>query len=147
MRQVSWIRQSDLHILTAGRYTYTTDLRFEALHRPGSALWTLAVRAPRRNDSGLYDCQISTTPEMAVEVQFNVVGTWTGRGGGGNWCCKLLFIVVFSYSSVLTWLAILWCTAYCDLKHLVADQKEQPSPPFVPSESHPYTPTPNLIRA
>ncbi|XP_037082135.1 protein amalgam-like [Pollicipes pollicipes] len=70
---VSWIRQADLHILTAGRYTYTTDLRFEALHNPGSAIWTLAIQGTRSNDSGLYDCQISTKPEMAIHVQFNVV--------------------------------------------------------------------------
>ncbi|XP_043242197.1 uncharacterized protein LOC122391921 [Amphibalanus amphitrite] len=70
---VSWIRQSDLHILTTGGYTYTTDLRFEAFHTRGSAIWTLALAASRHNDSGLYDCQISTKPVMAISVQLNVV--------------------------------------------------------------------------
>ena len=27
--QVSWIRKRDLHILTAGIYTYTSDARFQ----------------------------------------------------------------------------------------------------------------------
>ena len=72
--QVSWIRQADLHILTIGRYTYTTDLRFEAEHSPGSAIWTLAIRAARHNDSGLYDCQISTKPLLTTTVNFTVIG-------------------------------------------------------------------------
>ncbi|XP_037079093.1 hemicentin-1-like, partial [Pollicipes pollicipes] len=70
---VSWIRQEDLHILTIGRYTYTTDLRFEALHEPGSAFWALAIRGTRRNDSGLYDCQISTKPVLTTTVRFSVI--------------------------------------------------------------------------
>ncbi|KAF0297788.1 hypothetical protein FJT64_004771 [Amphibalanus amphitrite] len=75
--QVSWIRQADLHILTIGRYTYTTDLRFGAEHEPGSAIWTLAIRGARHNDSGLYDCQISTKPLLTTTVNFTVIGEWS----------------------------------------------------------------------
>ena len=31
--QVSWIRHQDTHLLTAGRYTYTSDERFRAIHK------------------------------------------------------------------------------------------------------------------
>ena len=31
VRQVSWIRGSDIKLLSVGRYTYTTDLRFEGM--------------------------------------------------------------------------------------------------------------------
>ena len=33
--QVSWIRHKDTHLLTAGRYTYTSDERFRAVHKVG----------------------------------------------------------------------------------------------------------------
>lgn len=34
--QVSWIRHRDTSLLTVGRYTYTTDQRFESFHLRGS---------------------------------------------------------------------------------------------------------------
>ena len=33
--KVSWIRHKDTHLLTAGRYTYTSDERFRAIHKVG----------------------------------------------------------------------------------------------------------------
>uniref|UniRef100_A0A182K7W2 Ig-like domain-containing protein n=1 Tax=Anopheles christyi TaxID=43041 RepID=A0A182K7W2_9DIPT len=33
-RTVSWVRHRDIHLLTVGRYTYTSDQRFEAMHSP-----------------------------------------------------------------------------------------------------------------
>ncbi|XP_043221556.1 netrin receptor DCC-like isoform X2 [Amphibalanus amphitrite] len=81
---VSWIRQADLHILTIGRYTYTTDLRFGAEHEPGSAIWTLAIRGARHNDSGLYDCQISTKPLLTTTVNFTVIVPETRILGAGS---------------------------------------------------------------
>lgn len=41
--QVSWIRHRDVHLLTVGRYTYTSDQRFKAIHNPHSEDWTLQV--------------------------------------------------------------------------------------------------------
>jgi hypothetical protein len=31
--QVSWLRHDDTHLLTIGRLTYTSDLRFKAIHK------------------------------------------------------------------------------------------------------------------
>ena len=49
--QVSWIRHQDTHLLTAGRYTYTSDERFRAIHKvscqsrsPALYLTTLCVQ-------------------------------------------------------------------------------------------------------
>ena len=39
--QVSWIRQSDLHILTVGETSYTNSLKFFPTHPPGSDEWNL----------------------------------------------------------------------------------------------------------
>ncbi|KAK8394248.1 hypothetical protein O3P69_006439 [Scylla paramamosain] len=60
--QVSWIRGRDLRILTVGRYTYTTDLRYEALHQNGTNQWTLRIRSAQPRDQGTYECQVSTKP-------------------------------------------------------------------------------------
>ena len=74
-KTVSWIRQDNLHLLTVGRYTYTSDLRFEASHVPHSVDWTLTIRDPQPEDSGMYQCQVSTTPHMAIGVALEVKGT------------------------------------------------------------------------
>ena len=51
--QVSWIRLSDLNLLTVGRYTYTSDLRFEAEHEKNSMDWNLVLQNARLSDSGI----------------------------------------------------------------------------------------------
>ena len=54
--QVSWIRYKDTSLLTVGRYTYTTDLRFEAFHSPHTDDWIVRLKNPRPSDSGMYLC-------------------------------------------------------------------------------------------
>ena len=41
--QVSWIRHRDTHLLTAGRYTYTSDERFRAIHKVLSEDYILRI--------------------------------------------------------------------------------------------------------
>ncbi|XP_050668766.1 zwei Ig domain protein zig-8-like [Leptidea sinapis] len=72
-RTVSWVRHRDIHLLTVGRYTYTSDQRFEAQHKPRSEEWALRIRSPQRRDSGQYECQISTTPPVGHAVYLNIV--------------------------------------------------------------------------
>lgn len=72
--QVSWVRHRDIHLLTVGRYTYTSDQRFEAMHTPHSEEWTLQIRYPQKKDSGVYECQISTTPPIGLPVHLTIVG-------------------------------------------------------------------------
>nr|DAA02674.1 TPA_inf: HDC07559 [Drosophila melanogaster] len=71
--KVSWIRKRDLHILTAGGTTYTSDQRFQVLRPDGSANWTLQIKYPQPRDSGVYECQINTEPKMSLSYTFNVV--------------------------------------------------------------------------
>lgn len=68
------MRHRDIHLLTVGRYTYTSDQRFEALHSPHTEDWTLRIRYPQRKDSGIYECQISTTPPIGHPVYLTIVG-------------------------------------------------------------------------
>ncbi|XP_045510833.1 zwei Ig domain protein zig-8-like isoform X2 [Colias croceus] len=72
-RTVSWIRHRDLHILTVGGYTYTSDQRFQATHSPHTDDWTLQVKWAQQRDAGVYECQISTQPVRSFFVTLHVV--------------------------------------------------------------------------
>ncbi|CAH0718287.1 unnamed protein product, partial [Brenthis ino] len=72
-RSVSWIRKRDLHILTVGVHTYSSDARFAALHTDGSDEWTLRVAHAQPRDSGAYECQVSTEPKISLSFWLTVV--------------------------------------------------------------------------
>ncbi|XP_065223730.1 zwei Ig domain protein zig-8-like isoform X2 [Planococcus citri] len=69
---VSWVRHRDIHLLTVGRYTYTSDQRFEAIHMPHSDEWSLRIKYPQKKDSGIYECQISTTPPIGYPIYLSI---------------------------------------------------------------------------
>lgn len=81
-KTVSWIRHRDIHLLTVGRYTYTSDQRFRALHEEDSDDWLLKINYVQTRDSGMYECQISTTPPLSHFVRLNVVKPHTHILGG-----------------------------------------------------------------
>ncbi|XP_045593883.1 protein turtle homolog B [Procambarus clarkii] len=70
---VSWIRHRDLHILSVGSVTYTSDSRFEAVPQTGKGDWMLRLQYANTRDSGQYDCQVSSTPPTARTVHLTVV--------------------------------------------------------------------------
>ena len=74
MFQISWIRHRDIHLLTVGRYTYTSDQRFSAHHIPLTHFWQLRIRAVTPRDEGFYECQVSTTPPRGHRIELRVVG-------------------------------------------------------------------------
>ncbi|XP_050458863.1 uncharacterized protein LOC126855343 isoform X2 [Cataglyphis hispanica] len=98
--QVSWVRHRDVHLLTIGRYTYTNDQRFRAIHVAHSDDWMLQIKYPQHRDSGIYECQVSTTPHMSRLVHLNVVEPKTeilgapdlfiNRGSTINLTCVIL---------------------------------------------------------
>lgn len=81
--KVSWVRHRDIHILTAGAYTYTSDQRFQALHRLNTghnsewSEWTLCIKWAQKRDQGIYECQISTAPMKSYQFHLNVVGKFS----------------------------------------------------------------------
>lgn len=81
-KTVSWVRHRDIHLLTVGRYTYTSDQRFRAINHPSSEDWTLQIKYPQHRDTGIYECQISTTPHMSHFIHLNVVEPTTDIIGG-----------------------------------------------------------------
>lgn len=90
--QVSWVRHRDIHLLTVGRYTYTSDqrcgkyfkikiikitfgffTRFEAMHSPHTEEWTLRIRYAQRKDSGnvlFADCGLTKQHLFHQKVNF-----------------------------------------------------------------------------
>ncbi|XP_023033849.1 zwei Ig domain protein zig-8 isoform X2 [Drosophila willistoni] len=81
-KTVAWIRHRDLHILTVGTYTYTTDQRFQTSYHRDIDEWTLQIKWAQQRDAGVYECQISTQPVRSYSVNLNiVVPTATILGG------------------------------------------------------------------
>ncbi|XP_059610452.1 uncharacterized protein LOC132257522 isoform X2 [Phlebotomus argentipes] len=72
---VSWIRRSkdDYHLLTVGMTTYSSDERFNAIHRDDSDEWTLQIKFVQMRDSGVYECQVSSHPPSSIMIQLDVV--------------------------------------------------------------------------
>lgn len=70
---VSWIRLSDLHILTVDRYTYTADQRFQSLYSNETDEWSLHIKWTERKDTGIYECQVSTLPVKSLALYLIVL--------------------------------------------------------------------------
>ncbi|KAJ8683608.1 hypothetical protein QAD02_019400 [Eretmocerus hayati] len=66
------MRSRDLHILTSGRFTFSSDERFKPQHLAGSDAWTLQLDQVRKSDAGRYECQVNTEPKMMYAVQLIV---------------------------------------------------------------------------
>ncbi|XP_069954377.1 neuronal growth regulator 1-like [Cherax quadricarinatus] len=81
-KTVSWVRHRDIHLLTVGRFTYTSDGRFSARHTPGSEDWLLMIHYLQKRDAGMYGCQISTTPPRSHLIHLSVVEPETVIVGG-----------------------------------------------------------------
>ncbi|XP_053594152.1 zwei Ig domain protein zig-8-like [Microplitis mediator] len=106
-KTVSWVRLRDIHILTTGAYTYTSDQRFQALHRQNTGQnnewseWTLCIKWAQERDQGIYDCQISTIPLKSHQFYLNVVvptatilggpELYVGAGSTINLTCAIRF--------------------------------------------------------
>lgn len=74
---MSWVRHRDIHLLTVGRYTYTSDQRFEALHSPHTEEWTLRVRYAQRKDSGIYE--VRKNKQQTLSLENNSINSETGK--------------------------------------------------------------------
>ncbi|XP_064475127.1 kin of IRRE-like protein 1 isoform X2 [Ornithodoros turicata] len=81
-RTVSWIRRRDLHVLTVGRFTYTSDQRFQTIHLDSTDAWTLQIQYPQKRDAGVYECQVSTLPKISRFITLNVIVSKAEIPGG-----------------------------------------------------------------
>ncbi|XP_043064168.1 protein CEPU-1 isoform X4 [Drosophila ficusphila] len=81
-KTVSWIRHRDLHLLTVSESTYTSDQRFSSIFNKQTGDWSLQIKFPQLRDSGVYECQVSTTPPVGYTMVFSVVEPITSIPGG-----------------------------------------------------------------
>ncbi|XP_069945061.1 hemicentin-2-like, partial [Cherax quadricarinatus] len=65
---VSWVRARDIHLLTAGKTTYTSDHRFVGVNPGGGEQWVLRLHHAKPTDAGMYLCQVSVTPPISTSV-------------------------------------------------------------------------------
>nr|XP_045622537.1 uncharacterized protein LOC123773088 [Procambarus clarkii] len=70
-RQVSWIRGGDLHVLSSGVVTFSSDSRVE-VRQEGEA-WTLTIKYTQLSDAGAYSCQVNTQPRLASWYNLTVI--------------------------------------------------------------------------
>ncbi|XP_030384787.1 zwei Ig domain protein zig-8 [Scaptodrosophila lebanonensis] len=81
-KTVSWIRHRDLHLLTVAESTYTSDQRFSSIYNKQTGDWSLQIKFPQKRDSGIYECQVSTSPPVGYTMVFSVVEPITTIPGG-----------------------------------------------------------------
>ena len=88
--QVSWIRKSDLHVLTSDVLTFTGDQRFSAHHASDSNSWALQIKYTQLRDAGEYQCQVNTEPKISFSVFLTVKGKLSIIGSLGAFRKKVL---------------------------------------------------------
>jgi len=75
---VSWIRASDVTVLSVGHLAFSSDERFSVLEIPRPRLaasdWILTVKNTSAQDSGTYECQVNTEPKMNRKFHLTVKG-------------------------------------------------------------------------
>ncbi|XP_059081197.1 zwei Ig domain protein zig-8-like [Tigriopus californicus] len=81
-KSVSWVRHSDVSLISVGKYQYIKDPRFKILHEPHAHDWILRIQALKYSDAGLYECQVNTSPILRRPIFLNVVDPQTEILGG-----------------------------------------------------------------
>ncbi|CAO1342197.1 unnamed protein product [Diamesa serratosioi] len=70
---VSWFRRKDFLLLTVGLSTYSSDDRFLVEHTRHLGNWALRIKNARKDDEGIYECQISTHPPQSIFIELRIV--------------------------------------------------------------------------
>jgi len=79
-QKVSWVRHRDVHILTAGEQTFTSDQRFSSKHNTEDQ-WVLLIKYVQERDAGIYECQIPTQPPQSYPITLNIIVPHVGIHG------------------------------------------------------------------
>ncbi|XP_008553614.1 peroxidasin [Microplitis demolitor] len=72
-RTVSWVRRrgDELHLLTFGIHTYSSDSRFSLDYQMPND-WRLLLRSATERDAGVYECQVSVHPPLTKTIYLTV---------------------------------------------------------------------------
>lgn len=63
----------ELHLITFGRYTYSSDSRYTLEYKEPND-WQLNIQYANERDEGHYECQISSHPPLVFIAFLTVVG-------------------------------------------------------------------------
>ena len=109
---MSWVRHRDVHILTAGEQTFTSDQRFSSKHNSEDQ-WVLLIKyvqvgsdwsriilylVTQERDAGIYECQIPTQPPQSYPITLNIIGKAPHSH-------TLIFSLCFSSSCEDSWIS------------------------------------------
>ena len=72
---MSWVRTSDIEILSVGRYTYTFNQRIQLVYTNylDAPNYGLRISFVQPEDSGQYECIINTRPETVQKIELFIV--------------------------------------------------------------------------
>ena len=73
--QVSWVRTSDIEILSVDRYTYTFNQRIQLVYTNylDAPNYGLRISFVQPDDAGQYECIINTRPETVRKVELFIL--------------------------------------------------------------------------
>ena len=75
--KVSWLRWSDMSVLTVGGLVFSSDPRLlinVTQLSPSTISWKLYITNVSALDSGDYQCQINTEPKQSLDITLLVTG-------------------------------------------------------------------------
>lgn len=58
---------------TVGLATYSSDERFHVEHARHKGIWDLRIKAVRKDDEGIYECNLSHHPPESIFIEVKVV--------------------------------------------------------------------------
>lgn len=59
---------------TVGLATYSSDERFHVEHTRHRGVWDLRIKSVRKDDEGIYECNLSLHPPESIFISVSVVG-------------------------------------------------------------------------
>lgn len=79
--QVSWVRRKgdDLHLLTFGQHTYSSDSRYMLEYQAPND-WRLLIQYANERDEGTYSCEVNSHPPLVHVAYLSVAGTSFSSG-------------------------------------------------------------------
>jgi len=73
---VSWVRASDVSVLSVGHLAFSSDARIGVVQvsrpRLSASDWNLSIKNASTSDDGLYECQVNTEPKINYKVFLKV---------------------------------------------------------------------------
>jgi hypothetical protein len=74
---VTWMRVTDVSVLTVGALAFSSDRRFSVIHVPRPRIhaddWTLVITSSQSKDTGQYECSVNTLPKISHTVNLDVI--------------------------------------------------------------------------